>query len=330
MRSLCLAQGIPASVIDSYTFPTTATAGRTQGNLGLGPEIADTYNFGLSWTSQSESPLLSGASASVDYYNITIEAGHLGGAGPFRAQQVLQPGRLQSRLRCDERVLPAAAARLERTAAGHQHAVPESRRPEDAGHRPAVRLEHGLENLGLERIGGKMFVNTGVGYLMKYSVQTLPGTAFQEFDGTNTIAANHTVSNSFPKWKALTTLGYSKGGATVSVRWRYQNAMADVTSVTTPANPGVGVSAYNLVDLFASYDFNDKWQIRAGVTNVARRGLGARFELANEHRHGSVRCSRAFVLHGVAGGPIGAGTRCPGSTVRRCSGNELRLRCRPA
>ncbi|MEP7243766.1 MAG: TonB-dependent receptor [Gammaproteobacteria bacterium] len=65
------------------------------------------------------------------------------------------------------------------------------------------------------------------------------------------------------------TLGYSKGGATVSVRWRYQNAMADVTSVTTPTNPGVGVPAYNLIDLFGSYSLNDKWQIRAGVTNLA-------------------------------------------------------------
>ncbi len=76
------------------------------------------------------------------------------------------------------------------------------------------------------------------------------------------------MSNSFPKWKALTTLGYAKGGATVSVRWRYQNAMADATSVTTPTNPGVGVPAYNIVDLFGSYDFNDRWQVRAGVTNV--------------------------------------------------------------
>ena len=31
----------------------------------------------------------------------------------------------------------------------------------------------------------------------------------------------------------------------------------------------MGVPAYNLVDLFASYDLNDKWQMRAGVTNLA-------------------------------------------------------------
>jgi outer membrane receptor protein involved in Fe transport len=44
--------------------------------------------------------------------------------------------------------------------------------------------------------------------------------------------------------------------------------MADVTSVTTPTNPGVGVPAYNLFDLVGTYDVTDKWQLRAGVTNL--------------------------------------------------------------
>jgi iron complex outermembrane receptor protein len=124
-----------------------------------------------------------------------------------------------------------------------------------------------LEDLGFGR--GQVFLNSGIGYLHRYSVQTLPGAAFQNFEGTNTIAANYTVSATFPRWKALTTLGYGIGGATMSVRWRYQNAMADVTSVTTPSNPGIGVPAYNLVDLVGVYDVTDRWQIRAGVTNLA-------------------------------------------------------------
>ena len=56
------------------------------------------------------------------------------------------------------------------------------------------------------------------------------------------------------------------------MRWRYQNAMADVTSVTTPATPGRGVGTYNLFDLFSSYDFNDRWQVRLGVTNLTDEG----------------------------------------------------------
>lgn len=72
VRTLCLAQGIPTSVIDTYTFPTTATAGLTSGNPNLDPETADTYNVGFSWNSRSSSPWLSDLSISVDYYDINI------------------------------------------------------------------------------------------------------------------------------------------------------------------------------------------------------------------------------------------------------------------
>src|SRR3989440_5716192 len=129
-----------------------------------------------------------------------------------------------------------------------------------------------LADLGLGHSSGRVFVNSGIGYLHAYSVQTLPGTRFQDFSGTNTIAANYNLSASFPKWKTITTLGYGLGGATVSVRWRYQTAMKDVTAVTTPANPGVGVDAYSLFDVFGSYDINKQWQIRAGVTNAGNHG----------------------------------------------------------
>jgi outer membrane receptor protein involved in Fe transport len=262
VRSLCLAQGIPAAVIDSYVFPTTATAGLTQGNLDLTPEIADTYNFGVSWTSKSDSPLLSNLSASIDYYNIKID-------------EVISvvPG-LSALSKCYN--LDGSNPNYDVTNTFCQLLQRDSNGLLQVINTPYLNLG-GLKTQGIDTqlawstdlIGGRLFANTGVGYLMKYSVQTLPGSAFQDFDGTNTIANNQTSSNSFPKWKALTTVGFSKAGATVSVRWRYQNAMADVTSVTTPATPGIGVPAYNLIDLFASYDLNRTWQLRFGVTNLA-------------------------------------------------------------
>src|SRR6185312_986840 len=73
VRALCLAQGVPAAVIDSYTFPTTATAGLSSGNPKLDPETADTYNVGFSWTSRATAPLLADLGVSVDYYNIDIK-----------------------------------------------------------------------------------------------------------------------------------------------------------------------------------------------------------------------------------------------------------------
>jgi outer membrane receptor protein involved in Fe transport len=266
VRGLCLAQGIPGAVIDTYVFPTTATAGVTQGNPELEPETADTYNFGLSWTSRSSAQWLSGLSASVDYYSIEIK-------------DVISvvPG-LSALSKCYNLdgsnptydVNNQFCQLLTRDANGLLQLI----------ETPYLNLG-GLKTEGVDlQLDWQVALNdrwtahfnTAVGYLLDYSVQTLPGSAFQDFTGTNTIAANHTVSNSFPEWKALTTVGVGFGPLSTSVRWRWQDAMEDVTSVTTPATPGKGVATYNLFDFFASYDFSTSWQLRFGVTNLTDEG----------------------------------------------------------
>ncbi|MBB6093523.1 outer membrane receptor protein involved in Fe transport [Povalibacter uvarum] len=255
VRSLCLAQGIPASVIDTYTFPTTATASLTHGNPALAPETANTYNIGFSWNSRAESPWLSNMSVSLDYYSIDIEdvisvvpgltalskCYNLDGSNPSYA------------------VNNPFCTLLTRDSNGLLQLI----------ETPYLNLG-GLRTSGVDLqlswsadVGpGNLYFSTGVGYSEEFAVQTLPGTQFQDYGGTNTIGSSH------PELKALTTLGYGFGGATVAVRWRFQDAMADVTSVTTPTNPGVGVPTYNLYDLVATYELNDQWQFRAGVTNL--------------------------------------------------------------
>lgn len=272
VRALCLAQGIPAAVIDSYTFPTTATAADAHGNSKLQPETADTYNFGFSWTPHGASALLSNLSVSLDYYNIKIskvisvvpglsalsKCYNLDGSNPdFSAAnefcQLLHRdtnGLLQL---IDTPYLNLGGLKTDGVDLQVAWSLP-------------------LADLGLEWGAARVFANTGVGYLHGYSVQTLPGSPFQDYAGTNTISQNYYSSNSFPKWKAVTTLGYAQGGATVSLRWKYQNAMQDVTAVTTPANRGVGVPAYTLVDLLGSYEINKEWQLRAGITNLGNHG----------------------------------------------------------
>jgi len=260
VRALCLAQGIPSAVIDNYTFPTTATAGLTRGNPGLSPETADTYNIGFSWSSRSDSPWLNGTTLSVDYYKIAIE-------------DVISivPG-LTALSKCynldgsnpSYDPTNAFCSLLSRDANGLLQVI---RTPylnlgglETGGIDVQLAWSVNLDEVGLG--AGRVFFSTGLGYSKNFSVQTLPNTPFQEYGGTNTIGA------SYPEYKALTSIGYGIGDATVSVRWRYQNAMADVTSVTTPANPGVGVPTYNLYDLVGVFDINDHWQVRAGITNL--------------------------------------------------------------
>jgi iron complex outermembrane receptor protein len=273
VRALCLAQGIPASVIDSYTFPTTATAGVSQGNSKLEPEVADTYNFGVSWNSTFSSPWVSGLTASVDFYKIRIQkvisvvpglsalskCYNLDGSNPAYANANTfcsllsrdSNGLLQT---INTPYLNLGGLRTE-------------------GVDVQVNWKATLADIGVP-VPGQIFAGTGIGYTKHFEIQTLPGTAFQDYVGTNTIATGAgSLGTVFPKVKALTTVGYSGFGATVGVRWRHMDAMKDVTSVTTPATPGVGVPAYDIYDVYATYDFGKRYQIRGGVTNIDDKAL---------------------------------------------------------
>ena len=204
VRTLCLAQGIPLAVIDTYVFPTTATAGLTQGNQDLEPETADTYNFGISWSSQSSAPLLSGLSVSLDYYSIEISEVISVVPGLSALSKCYNLDGSNPSYSVDNQF----CGLLTRDANGLLQLI----------ETPYLNLG-GLKTEGVDlQLGwafdvgnlGTLHFDTGVGYLLDYSVQTLPGSAFQDFTDTNTIAANHTVSNTFPEWKALTSLGLTQ------------------------------------------------------------------------------------------------------------------------
>jgi len=49
--------------------------------------------------------------------------------------------------------------------------------------------------------------------------------------------------------------------------------MKGSSSILTPATAGVGVPSYNLFDLFANVKLTQKFELRAGVTNLFNKGL---------------------------------------------------------
>ncbi len=274
VRALCVAQGVPASVVDTYTFPTTATGGLTQGNPDLKPEVATTYNVGLAWTSHLSMPLLGNMSASIDYYDISIEkvisvipgltalskCFNLDGSNPTYSN---------TNTFCQ--LIPRDANGL----------ITQINTPylnlgglKTDGIDIQLNWSARLADFGVDKIPGKVFASTGIGYLNHFLVQTLPNSRTQDFAGTNTINGGAgALGTVFPRWKALTTLGYQNGGATVGLRWRYMDGMKDVSSVTSPGTHAEGVPAYNLFDLYGSYEISRKWQIRAGITNLFDTGL---------------------------------------------------------
>jgi outer membrane receptor protein involved in Fe transport len=267
VRNLCLAQGIPVAAIDSYQFPTTATAGMISGNRSLTPEKANTYNIGFIWNSRMSSAWLSGLSLSVDYYNIKIQdvistipglttlssCYNLDGANPTYAAS------------------NAFCQLLSRDAQGLLQTIGQPFMNLGGLRTDGVEVQVGW-NLRLSEVGvgsgsGQIYANSAIGYMGHYKVQTLPNSAFQDFAGTNTLGSPR------PKWKALTTLGYRSDGLGMGVRWQFLDAMRDITSVTTPTNPSPGVSSYSLFDLFATMRVGEAFTLRAGVNNVFDKGL---------------------------------------------------------
>jgi len=271
VSALCVSQGVPQAAISSYTFPTTATGQTVTGNTGLTPETANTYNFGVVFSPRSAG-LLADFSLSVDYYNIKIK----NVISTVPGLTVLSKCFNLDGTNPNYDVNNTYCRLIQRDATGQVVTV--STPYQNLGGLRTDGIEMQLHwGLPFRAIGasGKVYVDTAIGYLNAYKVQLLPGAGFVDYTGiSNGGAGTGSVPpRATPKWKALTTLGYRSDVTSVGLRWRYQDAMKDVSSVLTPATASVGVKSYQLFDLFGSYKLGKSIELRAGINNLFDRGL---------------------------------------------------------
>lgn len=262
VRALCLQQGIPQAVIDTYVFPTTATAGVLSGNPELEPETADTYNLGFTWTSSADSGLLSDMAVSLDYYSIEIDdiisvvpglttlskCYNLDGSNPSYSNttQFCQLLHRDANGLLDLIQTPYLnLGKLSTTGVDL-----------DFSWRPR------LDAMGMGA-SGNLFFHTYVSYTDTFEIQTIKGQP--------TVDYIHTISvgNSHPRWKSMTDIGYQAESFSVGIRWRYLESMDDVTTITTPLAPQPGTPAYNTYDLYATFAPTERIQVRAGVNNLS-------------------------------------------------------------
>ena len=272
VTALCIAQGIPAAAVSSYQFPTTATGQTISGNTNLTPERADTFNIGAVFNAPRGSGILGDFSFSVDYYKINIKnvistvpgltvlskCFNLDGSNPTYSNSNLYCGLIQ------------------RDASGQLSTISTPYLNLGALKTDGIEFQfHWGVRAPFLGGSGKLYVDSAVGYLRNYSVQLLPGTAFLNYTGVSNGGAGTGAvpPRATPRWKALTTFGYRSDSLGLGLRWRYQAAMADVSSVLTPATASVGVPAYALLDLFGSIKVSKKFEFRAGVNNLFDKGL---------------------------------------------------------
>lgn len=263
IRTLCLAQGVPASLIDSFTYGNGQVIGTIMGNRTLKPEAADTFTVGAVLTPRFASPLLSGVTLSVDYYNIDIsdviapvpglsvvnKCFNLDGSNPSYSASNVFCGLMGRNAQTGEiSVLRTPFQNL-------------------GGYRTSgidIQLDWRIDLAGLGIAPGTLNLNSYVNYLKDFEIQTLPKTPFQQFAGT-------IGTPPLPRWKATTSLTYRGDSFDFGVRWRFTDAMRDATSVTQPQSPLPGVGAYSVFDLFGRWKVTGDVELRAGITNLTDR-----------------------------------------------------------
>jgi iron complex outermembrane recepter protein len=267
VAALCVAQGIPSALIPSYVFPTTATGQTVAGNTSLTPETADTFNLGFVFN------LATDFSLSLDYYNISIKNVISAVPGLTVLSKCFNldgsnPSYSNSNLYCNALQRDPGTGQLLTVAT------------------PYANLG-GLKTDGFELqvhwafdapfVGkaGKFYVDPAITYLSNYKVQLLPGAPYLNYTGISVGGSNpgSVPPRAAPKLKALTTFGFKTNALSLGLRWHYQSSLKDVSAILTPNNVQVGVPAYQLWDLFGTYNVGRAVQLRAGINNLADKGL---------------------------------------------------------
>ena len=123
-----------------------------------------------------------------------------------------------------------------------------------------------FDELGLGNAGG-LNVNFVGTYLADYEVQPLSGGATFTCDGLY----GGKCGTPLPSWRHKLRLTWEMPiGVDASVSWRY---FSSVDNEATLANPVPGfvantLESRNYIDLAASYNVTEKWNVRVGVNNL--------------------------------------------------------------
>ncbi len=252
IRELCLAQGLPTSLIDNFNYANQQVEGLSGGNPDLQEETADTITFGLVFRPQLANGDLS---ASIDWYDIEIEDA----IDDVSAETFVD--------RCyDVAYNPTLST-------DNFYCAFFTRNTFNGEITDAAEVENNIGAIrtrgidvqvdwGLDVGPGRFGLNWAASWLDNFDIQELPGDPFSIYGGT----IGTDVATAHPEWKWTTTLRYGIAGADISARWRYIDSMQD------EGEPEFKVGAENYFDVTASYGFSqgmlDGLVVRTGVTNL--------------------------------------------------------------
>ncbi|MBG6116360.1 MULTISPECIES: TonB-dependent receptor domain-containing protein [unclassified Sphingobium] len=269
VRSLCVAQGVPAAIVDNYVFSTSQLieGGTVGGNINLEPEVADTFTIGATFDPHIASPWFSRLTLSADYYNIAIK----GAVGTLSATSIIQ------------KCYNFDGSNASYSPSNYYCQLFDRNR--STGEIGGLQLNNlNLGNIKTSGIdialdwlvdldganfpgGGKLQINGSVTRLESFKVQSLPGDAAIEYGGSIGYA-DATSVKALPRWKGLVSVSYSNGPATIGAQYRYVDRMLDASYVGGTSGTGEYTSAKSYVDLSLSMEVAKSFEYRMGVTNL--------------------------------------------------------------
>jgi iron complex outermembrane recepter protein len=257
LRDICLAQGVPASVLDDPAARTALADPNlvnpitfTGGNPDLREEEAKTYTLGVVFAPTSAP----GLSATVDYYNIKID----GYIAPVPTDTI---GSL-----CFDEFNQAYCSLITRNALGQIDTF-EAFNLNSGGLKTSgidVTLAYGLPIgplLGSEDVRVNFSFNGS--RLLNYAYTPVVGVDYT-VDCEGRFGAQCGVPT--PKWRHTARVGFDFTGLTASVQWRYLGKVRDDDDATLYGSENL--KAQNYIDLSMSADVTDGFTLGAGVSNL--------------------------------------------------------------
>lgn len=259
VRALCLAQSVPAQVVDSFSFSNSQVPNLTGGNPDLQEETADSFTVGVSWQPRFSSPWLSQLSGSIDYYDIGIEQV----VGTVTATEQLRRCFNQdgaSNPTYDQKNFFCQLFSRDPNSGQIINAFETNANLgmlETKGVDFQVDWRLNLADIGAPDWGSLAFNVTG-SKLLEWRRQDLPGGAFTDRKG----AISNAFGMTLPEWKFLSSVNWIYGPATLGVRWRYQGEVENFN------NRAETIDAINYFDVNASWSVSERVSLRAGVNNL--------------------------------------------------------------
>jgi iron complex outermembrane receptor protein len=236
------------------------------GNPEVRSESGSTWTIGTVLKSPFEAPLLNHMTATIDYYNITIN-----GAITPLTSQIVYSECLNSNGVSNPNYSPTNfyCSLISRSAIGATNTV--NAEYVNIGYVKTSGIDFtfdwhaNMSDMGLPHVPGALSVNLALSDLQNYIVQVAPGDAPVNYKGSTGFDVNSGVQFS---WKSLLTVSYTIGQMDVSLRWRYLPRVENAAVVLSPTAQVDDTPSNSTFDLFGNWRVNDHVSLRAGIQNL--------------------------------------------------------------